>query len=449
MSAHSMPLYSRFVLKKYLVFPIALLGLLAAPSYAETIDGAVQKSLQTHPTVESALSALDEAQQQRKIERSNYYPRISVGATGGRIFGDNATSRGLSVTRGEAYSYLSEGNIAAHQMIFDGFATKNRLDSASARRLSAVQALQETQGNLVFNTVRSYVDLLRVNKALLLIEGQAEKVEDYLSRIEQGVADGVMDEAELQQARDIKASMQGVLTQYKGQKYAAEAEYLELVGHVVTTEMENPMPNASEVIEEVEAAVEYALNNHPSIVSSRMTMKSAQYDVEAERASLYPTLDGELSYLRSVKDEDIGGPVTDARAVVRMNWDFETGLGQYARINQQKSTLKGARADLDTIRKQVERGVRLAYAEYKTSIDLLENQTQRAELNENLYEAYEVQFEAALVRILNLMQSDNQYFLARLDQLNTAHRALIAQYAILSSTGRLVGSFAQADADVR
>ncbi|MDB2683118.1 TolC family protein [Alphaproteobacteria bacterium] len=422
---------------------LSLLTVLCGNARAETVYSAVQTALQTHPSVESAAAAVEVARQKRREEFSAYFPEISVGAKGGRVFGDNATSRGSRTTRGEAYSYLWEGNASLRQPLFDGFETRKRVDSANASKLSARQTLIETQENLVFNTVRSYVDLLRSRKALVLIELQAAKVADYLDRIEQGVDEGVMDEAELQQAKDVKASTEGVLAQYRGQAAAAEAEYIELVGALPKDDLDNPQPNVEMMLENINEALAYAVDNHPSVLAGKLNVKAAKYDVGAEFSSLYPSFDSELSYLKTDKKEEIGGEVTDGRAVVRMNWGFETGLGQFARIEQKKSSLREAQAQLDEVRKQIERGVRLSYAEYQTAIDLLNNHTKRVELSGDLYETYEIQFEAAVVSILDLMQTDSQYFLARLDQLNTAHRALLAQYAILASFGRLKDSFAQ------
>ncbi len=434
-------------ISKLRILTLALCMIPTLSSRAETIENAAQTALRTHPSIESAQAALDVAYERRREEFSGYFPTLSTTASGGRMFGDNATSRGSSTTRGEAYSYLWEGSVSARQPLFHGFEIRRRVDSANAKKLSAEQTLAETQENLVFNTSRSYVDLLRARKALVMIMEQNAKVDEYILRISQGVDEGVMDEAELQQAKDVKASLEGLLAEYKGQVAAAEAQYIELVGALPQDELQNPQPNVQLILEGVDEALAFAMKNHPSVLAAEMNLKSAQYDVGAEQASLYPSFDGELSYLESDKKEEIGGELTDGRALVRMNWDFETGMGQFARINQKESTVRESRAQADEIRKQVERGVRLAYAEYQTSVELLNNQTKRVNLSADLYATYEVQFEAAVVRILDLMQTDNQYFLSRLDQMNAAHRALLAQYAILASFGRLKDSLTQAHAN--
>ena len=413
--------------------------------HAETLEGAVSKALQTHPSIDAAQAALDNARQQKREERSGYYPEISVNATFGRIFGDNSTTRGLVVDRGEAYSYLGEAGISARQMIFDGFATHNRLDAAKARKMAAEQTVEDIVGMLTFSTTQSYIDLLRTEKVLAIIRAQKAQTEEYHARIEDALNDGASDEAELQQAKEVLLLLNGFLIEYEGQKLAALSQYIELTGAAPETSLENPTPNMSLKFDDVEEAVAYAKAHHPSIATAKLSAKSALFEINVEKATLYPSVNGELSYFEADKSEEIGGEIIDAKAVVRANWAFETGQGQYARIAQRRASRQEALAQLGEIEKKIERGVRLAYAEYDTSLKLLDNEMEKTALAEDLYDTYQIQFEGGIVRVLNLMQADNQFFSARLAQTNASHRALLAEYALLASMGRLGETIALAE----
>ena len=77
--------------------------LMPSHSSAESLSEAVSRTLQQHPQVDGATAALRAAQQAEKEQFSAYFPTINATAQAGRIYGDNATSRGLSVTRGAGY----------------------------------------------------------------------------------------------------------------------------------------------------------------------------------------------------------------------------------------------------------------------------------------------------------------------------------------------------------
>ena len=413
---------------------------LCLPFYAqaESLEQAVNTTLQQHPQVEGALAALQSAKQAEKEQYSGYYPTLSATMTGGRIFGDNSTSRGLSVTRGEGYSYLWEGNFAARQKIFDGMETKNRVEAAKREKDASKLNVADIRETLAFSTIQTYINLVRVRRGLALLHGQEKSVKDYLSRIETMVEDGAADEAELQQARDVLVILDNFIADYKGQARALESDYAQLTGHLPDTALEQPTVIGEDQIPlSVDDAITIAKEAHPLLQAAQLQSQSAHHLAKAEESILKPDVDGELSFLKTDKEDVIGGEVTDARAVVRMNWEFETGGGQKARIKQRTYEHKQSLARIGEVEREIERSVRQAYAELETATRQLENQKRRQDLNKKLLETYKVQFEGALISVLQLMQADNQVLLTKLETSNAQNRVLLAKYGILAAMGNL------------
>ncbi len=399
---------------------------------------AVGQALKTHPSLESAKALLQSVEEERKATYSGYFPTLSANASGGRMYGDNATSRGLSVDRGAGYSYLWEGSVTARQMIFDGHETKNLMQSAHAREEAADLSLADIRKSLGMATVRSYLNLMRARTGLKMLKEHDLKVSDYLNRIKISVEDGAADEAAYQQARDVKVILESYVADYEGQMRAATAEYIDIVGDPPPEIMAVPDQLASNIPKSLSSAIEIAKNNHPAVKAAKLQSKSASYQVEAETAQLYPDINGELSYLKSDKDDLIGGEVVDARALIRMSWNFETGGGQFADIRKKKYDHKQAAYRVHETQRQIERVVRLSYNELQTAQDQLKSQNLRYDLNNKLYDTYLVQFEGARISLLQLMQAHNQFFNAGLERMNGQFRTHIAQYAILSSMGNLL-----------
>ena len=423
--------------KKTPLFMGLALCLVCAPAQAETLQQAVSVTLSAHPQVESATAALRNSEEAQKEQYSGYFPNISVNATGGRIFGDNSTSRGLSVTRGDGYSYLWEGSVAARQMIFDGMETHNRVHAARADMKATELALADLQESLAFQVTQTYVNLLRVQKGLALLRGQEKSVKDYLSRISTMVDDGAADEAQLQQALDVSVILDNFIADYVGQVRSLESDYAELTGHLPESPLELPVTSLDLIPEDMQVAIDLAKEKHPLLRSAQFESKSSKHGISAEKATYIPKLDGELSYLKTDKDDIIGGEVEDGKAVVRMNWEFETGGAQKARIKQRTYEYKEAMARIGEIERQVEQSVRKAYAENQTARRQFANQKKRQDLNKKIFETYEVQFEGALVSVLQLMQADNQVLLTKLEASNAQSRVMLSEYGILAAMGRL------------
>ncbi|MCB1757315.1 MAG: TolC family protein [Gammaproteobacteria bacterium] len=147
-------------------------------------------TLSQHPQVESAQAAFGRSRQEQKEEFSAYFPELNVTATGGRIYGDNSTSRGLSVTRGTGYSYLWEGSVSARQKIFDGMETRNRVGAARSQVKAAELALIDVRENLAYQAiaVASAGGPGRFGTVAIRMTGDLVAVKDWANR---GVCGGL------------------------------------------------------------------------------------------------------------------------------------------------------------------------------------------------------------------------------------------------------------------
>ncbi len=407
------------------------------PARAETLGDAVQAALNHHPSVEAAIAGREAVRQERHEQFSKYFPELKANAAAGRVFGDNSTSRGLNTTRGQGYSWLGEGGITATQMLFDGFEVQSRVREASARQESANLDIMDVREDLAFRSVQAYTNLMRMRGGLGLILEHKKKVDDFIKRIGAMVDEGAADEAELQQAKDIAMMLESVLVDYKGQHEVALAEYAELTGRLPEGELSPPASPDESVPETDAEAIDFAKSNHPMLQSAVYTSKAAEKAVDAEWGTLYPDLTAELSYYKKSLDDVIGGEVIDAKGLVRMNWSFSTGGAQLARIKRKKYEHAESVANQQEMIRQIEREVRMAYAELTTAKAQSEVSAGRVKLVKDLLGTYENQFEGARITLLQLLQAENQVFNARLERLNSEYRLLAAKYGTLASMGRL------------
>ena len=422
---------------RYFIPVLVAIAMQPAVAHSETLEDAIRATITTHPSIETATASSDAAFQEKSEHRSGYFPKLQVNGSTGRIYGDNATSRGLSVSRGSGYSNMWRGSVSATETIFDGFETRNRVKSAASKKKSADLNVLDVREALSYRAAQSYIDLMRARDGLALLHGHGKKVDDYLARIKQMVDDGGSDEAEHQQARDIRVILNGLIDDYEGQVRAAESNYFDMTGHASDGELSVPAVPEEFMPATLEEAIELARKQHPLVQGAAYTSQSAAYDVEAEKAPLMPEVEGELSYMKEEKRDLIGGEIEDGRAVINMNWAFETGGGQIARIKRKKFAHAEALSRVREAEKQVELGVRLAWSEYQTAQEQIANQELRQELNAKLFDTYEIQFEGGKISLLQLMQGDNQLFTTCLEKINGKYRLLIAEYALLSSMGRL------------
>ncbi len=440
-----LPVYGNCTMNKILkLICVCSIGSFSTQVSAETLRDSVSSALKTHPSVEAAFATSEANSESVKEERSAYLPSISLGATAGRGYLDNSTSRGLTTSRGAAYSWIWEGNASVTQSIYNAGEVNNRVMAAQARTDASQLTVIDTQENLALQATQSYIGVLRASDVLRTALVHKQEVTDYLGRIQVMVDEGVADESEIAQAKSLELQLQNIIIDFEGQREAALAQYLQIVGRLPQGLMERPVAVADLMDSSVDAAAARAKQNHPLILASLKEMRAADYSLDAEKSGAYPTVDGELSHLQRDQREEVGGELRDTRAVLRMNWGFETGGAQKARENRARAEYKEIMARQKETARQIEGDIRRAYSEYETSKKQLAVLKEREEIAQDLMEAYEAQFEGARVRLLQLMQTKNQLFSAKLETLNAEYRYLAAQYATLASTGKLHRSFSLA-----
>ncbi|MCI5059592.1 MAG: TolC family protein [Alphaproteobacteria bacterium] len=419
------------------------------PARAETLGESIDMAIASHPSVDTALAGKVIAKEEYAETRSGLFPELSANLSGGRIYSDNSTSRGLTVDRGAAYSWLGEGSATLTQPLFDGFGTWHRMDAAKARSLSADYTVIDQKENLSLQATQSHIAVMQAQDTLDKTQSYYNVIEDYLERIQLMVDEGVADESEAAQARNISLSLKSTLTDYEGQLEAAYAGYREIVGQMPKSDLVKPRIVDHLFGQDLEGMLSEAKSTHPLIVSGLKELEASGYDVKSERSAFYPEIDGELSYLQKDQKEEIGGELEDARALLKMTWDFETGGAQQARVRKTQAQYSEILAQNRETVRAIEGELRRAYAEYETARNQLDLVKQREKVTKELFDAYEVQFEGARVRLLQLMQAENQLFGAQLESITAEYRYLLAQYRVLASMGKLYdtmqGDFAFAE----
>jgi adhesin transport system outer membrane protein len=411
---------------------------------AETLADSIKQALSTNPAIETVKSQKIFSEEEYKESRSDLFPVLSANATAGRIFGNNSTSRGLTVDRGEAYSYLGEGGGSITQPLFDGFEVFNRMDAAKARVRASDYTIADTKENIALRAAQAHIAILQARDTLEQTKAYYGIIQDYQNRIQIMVDEGVADETELAQAKNISIQLESTLADIEGQLKAAYANYREVAGTMPKSDLLKPDLDTT-LHDDIEMIINEAKKTHPLLMSGREELVALTHEVDAEKSTLYPDIDGELSYLKRDQREEIGGELEDARAVLKMNWNFETGGAQKARKSQKKASYLETLNKNKEIAREIEAKIRQAYVEYETASKQKELVKTREITTKELFDAYNTQFEGARVRLLQLMQAENQLFNTQLEAILAEYRYLLSQINLLASTGQLTQNLALLD----
>tara|TARA_R110002124_G_scaffold287365_1_gene474150 strand:- start:82841 stop:84328 length:1488 start_codon:yes stop_codon:yes gene_type:complete len=403
---------------------------------AETLWDAVESSLANHPRYEIALLQIDAAEQKRIEERSAFFPTIKGGVTGGRVYGDNSTSRGLSVTRDSGYSWLWEGNVALTQTLFDGMGTANRSDAAQARLNAANYSKDDVEELLTLETALAYLDVLRTQEALSILDKQQAALAKYRPQFKILVDQGAVDRTDQNQAEDMISALDGTKLEYISQLESAKARYNMMTGHDPDGDLAY-VPATLDIPDDLDLALGWALENHPQIRAAKGESNAAWHDAEAEKSLFFPKIDSELSYMKEDQDDAIGGEAVDARAVVKMNWAFSTGGAELSKFKRGRKLYQESLAQ----RRNLENTLTHAIKDSWITRDKLNAQSgvskRRQKLSQALLSTRREQFEGGKISLFELMQAHNQYYNLKIEKIMLRYAAYNSEFLLLGSMGAL------------
>jgi len=407
-------------------------------AHSETLQEAVQKALTTHPALERANLNTEIAKEGITEQRSEFFPKLSASVSGGRLYGDNATSRGLSVTRGAGYSWLWEGNAAVNQMVFDWNQTSNRVDSAAAQRMSALHDLEDTKQSFAYQAVQNYIALYRSDILYQAAQANLKDMTSYRKRLLKLVEGGGADEAAASRARDMVLAAENALIGAKGQKLAAMAGYIEVMGEEPKTDLvKPPMPFTINDDEDLDSLIDKIQSHHPQIRSVREQIEALDYKATAEQKEILPKVNSELSYTKRDQKDIIGGESLDARAMLRLNWNLETGGAQLARTQKARLQENEAHTRLEELRRALGKNIRIAMAGLEIAREQRDIQQKRYDELKQTLKTYKQQFEASKRTLLDVAQTQAQVFAAQNDYLTAEYALLEAAYGFLTSQGSI------------
>jgi adhesin transport system outer membrane protein len=417
-----------------------LLSAASFPAGAEPLGNAVVDALNNHPSVEAAEANRAALGAQEQEQYSSFFPHLSVRGSEGGIYANNATSRGLDVTRGAGNSNFLEGSVALTQTIYDNRETSDRVSAATARVISADFSIADIRESLALRASLAYLDVLRSQESLALVRDHETLLQTYIQQIDGMVKSGAADKSMGVQAQDIIDQLRHTKSDIQGQMDSARADYDEIVGTVPADPMPKPVPALDLIPTDAEAAADFARHHHPALQAAAYKEQGLHEDSKADQAHIYPTVTGELSYDNVEQREVIGGKDVDARALVHLNWDYSLGGAEIAKMREAKQRDNEALDQREQQEREIINGIEKAYSKMQVADDQLKVTQDRQDLNVSLVENNKEQFQGAKMNILQVLQAENALFNAKLALVNDQYRLIAAQYDVLANMGRLVES---------
>lgn len=409
---------------------------IAGSSHAQTVNhlqAAVEKAILENPEVKVKHKNLLASANEQAVAEGGWNPRIDLEATAGE---KSTFSPGMKSDKG--YSN-STATLQLRQTLFDGFATRSDVRRLGHSRMSAYYDLLATSDNIGLEAARAYLDVQRYRELVELAKENYANHADVYSRLETRVKAGVGRRVDLEQAAGRLALAESNWLTEASNLHDVTARYQRLVGEMPNKEL-TAAPNLSTFLPGRENYVANTVRGNPEFLSAVSNIRAYRADAELRKAANYPTLEFRASQSFETNRSAVTGDYRDSALQLVLNYNLYKGGSDQARIRQYVDKLNATYDLRDKVCRDVRQTALIAF----NDVSKLESQigflSQHELSTAKAREAYRQQFDIGQRSLLDLLDTENEFFQARRALVNSEYDLSLAKARVLAANGTLLSA---------
>lgn len=414
------------------------MALISTPSVfaTEPVDNfksAITQAVMTNPQVSAAMYDFEASLLEQRAAKGGYYPKIDLVAEIGN-------ERSRTPARGSSSYTRDSTRLQLTQMLFDGFATKNEVDRLDHAKRLRFYELKNVSEETALAAAQTYMDVLRQQKLVALAEENYVQHQLIYDDINERVSAGVSRRVDLEQARARSSLASTNLLTETSNLYDVSVRFQRIVGDLPADNLVTPSLPLKIIPDERYDALERAYKLNPQLTAAMENVLSAQADMRGKNAPMLPRFDLRLRQELDNDTDGLEGSYHERAVEVVMTYNLYNGGSDRARKRQFSKRLNSARKSHEKTCRDVRQTVSIAHNDIKALTKQVEY------LNENQIsvgkarQTYRKQFDIGQRSLLDLLDTENEYFEVRRSYVNATLDLLTAQARTLAGMGILAES---------
>ena len=405
-------------------------------SLAATLTEMVEHAVHSSPEILISLNRYKAKKEQVIIQRAGFLPKIDLNAS----LGKKEKNWKLGGTEQESTDEVVESSFVLEQMLFDGFKTKYGLDSAKSMQISASHSLHAVSEVIALRVAEVY---LRVMQYRQLVELSRENlaVHDVIyDQLWQRTGSGFSRSSDLDQIRSRRARASANLVNAINSLSNTRSEFYSVInkkpGALVMPQIDTKLLPLT-----LENAMSEAGLSNPELKSTGAQIMAMEARRRANQGHKWPDLDLSLDKTWNDTSSDIktlDGTTDELSVMLNLKYSLYNGGASLARERETIWNEEEARAGRELAHRNVMKDLRLAWDAYVYLAGRMNYLKDHVENSRNVVQAYRQQFRLGKRSLLDLLDTENELFLAQRDFIDVVHEEMLARYRILKGTGKLI-----------
>ncbi len=396
-----------------------------------TLKDAAQAAVLKSPEVQARWHAFREASEEIGVAQGGFLPKVDLSAGVGR-----QKTEQKRVGTDVSYSG-NESTLSLRQMLFDGFATSNEVKRLGKAKLVRYFELLDASENTALEAGRAYLDVVRYRSQVVLSEENYIQHQAAYEQLRKRAESGVGKRVDVDQASSRLALADVNLTTAYANLHDVTARYVRIVGEQPAKEMLAPEQLAKALPGNIDAALSEALKHNPALRATVENIEASQFDLEARRSAFMPRVDL-VARRDDYSNYQDAGSRNDTRIELRLNFNLFNGGTDSARNRQYRERKNIALDQREKACRDMRQTLSIAYNETSRLTDQISYIGTQVSLVEKTRAAYRDQFNIGQRTLLDLLNTQNEYFDARRSQVNADADLAIAYLRSYAGMGHLL-----------
>ncbi|MFW5440400.1 MAG: TolC family outer membrane protein [Methylophilaceae bacterium] len=386
-----------------------------------TLKEVVEKAIVANPEVQASFHSYKAAVQDQKSAKGGYFPHLDITS-------NFRNQESVTSNIGHTESPDRQTQLVLRQMLFDGFATRSEVSRLGHAARVRYYELQDSMQTVALDLTRSYIDIKRYQELTEFAKENYVAHKQLFDRIDERVSAGVARRVDLEQASGRLALAEANLLTEITNLQNVSARYQRLSGELPPDTLQEVDFFAEGVQPTANEALSLAYSQNPSLLSAIENIVATEQEVAGKRAKYMPRLD-----LQARKNLDVssnGRNSSQAADLVELTATFNlfNGFTDQAEIAKSSENLNRSHDLRDKACVDTRQTLVIAYNDVLSLTEQLNYRDRHKISIEKAREAYRKQFDIGQRTLLDLLDTENEYFQAKRIYTNT-QRDLHAAYA--------------------
>jgi adhesin transport system outer membrane protein len=400
---------------------------------------AVRKAVSSNPDVQARWHGYQAATSAQDVARGGYLPRVDLNASAGHRWRKDPHEEK------DDWNY-SGAALELNQMIYDGFATSGEVSRMGYTRLVRYYELLDASENTGLEVIRAYGDVERQRQLVEHAKANYVAHKQIYDQISNRTTAGVSRAVDRDQAQGRLALSESNLLTEISNLHDVSSRYQRLVGELPVDQLP-PLADSLADVQlpaNVVAALSTAYVSNPAFNAAIENVRANLAQRDVARSAYHPKLSLHAStgvnHNINNDDSDSGLKGNRRESLVELLFSFNIfrGGSDQARVHQAGKEVDQARDLREKACRDLRQTLTIAYQDTHSLAEKLGYLETYQAAAAKTREAYRRQFDIGQRTLLDLLDSENEYFDARRAYTNARYDLLVAQARTLAGTGQLL-----------